>query len=191
MPRCRSARPSQVYSNSLGRSRGTSAVLRATCRLLDTRVEDAKTAQRCDRRNQIRAAAGEKGNRRAGKAQGQTKGSTATAGGRERSSKKEPGKAGKLAGTGIRHSAATGKGISHVRKRLISPIRSTAVVRESGWLDLDQAALVEVTSEAEGFPVEEALLGDGRGWRADVSGIQTHSTVVRSAPIHSSRSAGF
>jgi hypothetical protein len=60
-----------------------------------------------------------------------------------------------------------------VRKRLISPIRSTAVVRESGWLDLDQAALVEVTSEAEGFPVEEALLGDGRGWRADVSGIQT------------------
>jgi hypothetical protein len=55
-----------------------------------------------------------------------------------------------------------------VRKRLISPIRSTAVVRESGWLDLDQAALVEVTSEAEGwflkkrpFPVLRSSYCDG------------------------------
>jgi len=60
-----------------------------------------------------------------------------------------------------------------MRKRLVSPIRSSAAVRERGWLDLDQAAMVEVTSEADGYPVEEALLRDGRGWRADMPGAQT------------------
>ena len=60
-----------------------------------------------------------------------------------------------------------------MRKRLVSPIRSSAAVRERGWLELDQAAMVEVTSEAEGYPVEDALLRDGRGWRADMPGAQT------------------
>ena len=41
------------------------------------------------------------------------------------------------------------------------------------WLELDLAAQVEVTSEAAGYPVEEALLRDGRGWRADMPGTQT------------------
>lgn len=37
-----------------------------------------------------------------------------------------------------------------------------------------QVAVVEVTSEAEGHPIEEALLNDGTmGWRADVPGLQT------------------
>jgi hypothetical protein len=52
-------------------------------------------------------------------------------------------------------------------------MRSSAAVGERGWLELDQAATVEVTSEAEGYPVEEALLRDGRGWRADMPGPQT------------------
>ena len=52
-------------------------------------------------------------------------------------------------------------------------MRSTATLEERGWLELDQAALVEVTSEAEGYPVEGALLSDGRGWRADTPGPQT------------------
>jgi len=60
-----------------------------------------------------------------------------------------------------------------MRKRLVSPIRRTAAGQERGWLELDQAAMVEVTSEAEGFPVEEALLRDGHGWRADTPGTQT------------------
>jgi hypothetical protein len=60
-----------------------------------------------------------------------------------------------------------------MRKRLISPIRSTDSAREHDWLNLEQSALVEVTSEAEGYPVEEALLRDGRGWRADRPGTQT------------------
>jgi len=50
-----------------------------------------------------------------------------------------------------------------MRKRLVSSIRSSGATRANGWLELDQAAMVEVTSEAEGYPVEEALLRDGRG----------------------------
>jgi len=60
-----------------------------------------------------------------------------------------------------------------MRKRLISPIRSTGAAPHGGWLNLDRAATIEVTSEAEGCPVEEALLTDGRGWRADAPGSQT------------------
>ena len=60
-----------------------------------------------------------------------------------------------------------------MRKRLISTIRKTAPIQDQGWLELDETALVEVTSEAEGYPVEGALLRDGRGWRADVPGTQT------------------
>ena len=50
---------------------------------------------------------------------------------------------------------------------------SISAPREDGWLELDQAAMVEVTSEAEGYPVEEMLVKDGRGWRADTPGVQT------------------
>lgn len=60
-----------------------------------------------------------------------------------------------------------------MRKRPLTPISKVAVPKEQGWLDLDMAAQVEVTSEAAGYPVEEALLRDGRGWRADNSGPQT------------------
>lgn len=59
-----------------------------------------------------------------------------------------------------------------MRKRMISPMRSTATMQERGWLELDRTAVVEVTSEAEGYPVEDALLRDGRGWRADTPGTQ-------------------
>ena len=52
-------------------------------------------------------------------------------------------------------------------------MRSSAATQASGWLELDQAALVEVTSEADGFPVEGALLRNGHGWRADTPGTQT------------------
>jgi hypothetical protein len=43
-----------------------------------------------------------------------------------------------------------------------------------GWLDLERAAVVEVTSEEEGFAIESALLlGETRGWRAAMPGTQT------------------
>jgi hypothetical protein len=61
-----------------------------------------------------------------------------------------------------------------MRKRLISPDRGSHSESGRPWLDLEKAASVEVTSEAEGHPVEGALLGNGqRGWRAEAPGTQT------------------
>ena len=61
-----------------------------------------------------------------------------------------------------------------MRKNLIAPIPQTAPAPDEGWLDLDGAALVEVTSEDKKYPVESALVrGETRGWRAVDSGTQT------------------
>ena len=61
-----------------------------------------------------------------------------------------------------------------MRKRLITPIPQDAPSVDEGWLDLDHAAVVEVTSEEKEYPVESALvLGEMRGWRAADSGTQT------------------
>ncbi|MCU1303423.1 MAG: carbohydrate-binding protein [Candidatus Sulfotelmatobacter sp.] len=60
-----------------------------------------------------------------------------------------------------------------MRKRLITPIPQAATALNEGWLDLDGAAVVEVTSEEREYPVESALLGEIRGWRAAESGTQT------------------
>jgi hypothetical protein len=61
-----------------------------------------------------------------------------------------------------------------MRKRLIATTSRVASHHDVGWLDLDTAAMVEVTSEAKEFPVESALVsGEMRGWRADDSGTQT------------------
>jgi uncharacterized protein (DUF736 family) len=44
---------------------------------------------------------------------------------------------------------------------------------DRGWLDLEQIATVEVTSEDPGFPIEAALSSnDGPGWRASQKGEQ-------------------
>jgi hypothetical protein len=61
-----------------------------------------------------------------------------------------------------------------MRKRLITPIPQAGTPDDEGWLDLDRAAVVEVTSEEKDYPVESALVaGEKRGWRAAVSGAQT------------------
>jgi hypothetical protein len=61
-----------------------------------------------------------------------------------------------------------------MRKRLITPIPRADPPRDERWLDLDGAAVVEVTSEEKGYPVESALVsGETRGWRAADSGSQT------------------
>jgi len=61
-----------------------------------------------------------------------------------------------------------------MRKRLITPITQGAPPIKEGWLDLDRAAVVEVTSEEKEHPVESALIpGETRGWRAAESGAQT------------------
>jgi hypothetical protein len=61
-----------------------------------------------------------------------------------------------------------------MRKRLITSTPETVRPDAQGWLDLEPAAIVEVTSEQEGYPVESALrLGESRGWSAASSGTQT------------------
>ena len=61
-----------------------------------------------------------------------------------------------------------------MRKRLITPTPETIRVHGEGWLDVEPAALVEVTSEDKEFPVELAFAsGDTRGWRAAAPGSQT------------------
>lgn len=60
-----------------------------------------------------------------------------------------------------------------MRKRLIT---RTAERRAhgQGWLDLENAAVVEVTSEDKDFPVETAFASEeARGWRAEAPGRQT------------------
>jgi hypothetical protein len=61
-----------------------------------------------------------------------------------------------------------------MRKRQISTIPPAAPPSGQGWLDVDRAAWVEVTSEEDGYPIESALLGtENQGWRAANSGTQT------------------
>jgi hypothetical protein len=61
-----------------------------------------------------------------------------------------------------------------MRKRLITPIPQNVPPLEEGWLNLDGAAVVEVTSEEKDYPVESALVsGQILGWRAADSGSQT------------------
>src|SRR5437867_10617236 len=61
-----------------------------------------------------------------------------------------------------------------MRKRLITPIPQTTRPDDEGLLDLNAAAVVEVTSEDKDYPVESALLsGETQGWRAGSPGTQT------------------
>jgi hypothetical protein len=61
-----------------------------------------------------------------------------------------------------------------MRKRLIAPTVERTQTRREGWLDVERAAVVEVTSEDKDFPVESAFVsGDAPGWRAAAPGSQT------------------
>jgi XRCC1 N terminal domain len=61
-----------------------------------------------------------------------------------------------------------------MRKRLIDPTVEHLGTLGQGWLDLERAAVVEVTSEDKDFPVESAFASeDARGWRAAAPGSQT------------------
>jgi hypothetical protein len=61
-----------------------------------------------------------------------------------------------------------------MRKRLITPAPETVQSRREGWLDVDRAAIIEFTSEAENYPVESAFAaGPSPGWRAGTPGPQT------------------
>ena len=61
-----------------------------------------------------------------------------------------------------------------MRKRLIDPTAERLGILGQDWLDLERAAVVEVTSEDKHFPIESAFgSGDVPGWRAAAAGQQT------------------
>jgi hypothetical protein len=60
-----------------------------------------------------------------------------------------------------------------MRKRLITPTAESST-RDERRLDIEAAALVEVTSEDNDYPVESVFAsGDARGWHASGPGTQT------------------
>ena len=60
-------------------------------------------------------------------------------------------------------------------KLIIAPVKYDSIISTESWLNLEEIASVEITSEEVGFPVESAfsLDGDGKGWRAGRGGPQT------------------
>jgi hypothetical protein len=61
-----------------------------------------------------------------------------------------------------------------MRKRLIAPTPHDPRLDRDHWLDLSTTALVEVTSEEAGYPIEAALIpGNPKGWRAAEPGTHT------------------
>jgi hypothetical protein len=69
-----------------------------------------------------------------------------------------------------------------MRKRIISQTFHGPPAKQ-GWLDLENTALVEMTSEDNAFPIESALLRQGeQGWRAAEPGIRSPWSSPRTAP---------
>jgi hypothetical protein len=61
-----------------------------------------------------------------------------------------------------------------MRKRLITPGAESIRTRDEGWLDVERAAVIEITSEQTDCPIEAAFIpGDVREWRAAGPGSQT------------------
>jgi hypothetical protein len=61
-----------------------------------------------------------------------------------------------------------------MRKRVIEPAARSDEATDPEWIDLEQLARVEVTSEDTAYPIEGALVpGRDAGWRAAQPGEQT------------------
>ena len=61
-----------------------------------------------------------------------------------------------------------------MRKRLITSDQQQAIPPDEGWLNVEDLAEVEITSEDAAHPIESALLPGGTsGWRAASPGKQT------------------
>jgi hypothetical protein len=54
---------------------------------------------------------------------------------------------------------------------------------DGGWLNLQQLATVEISSEDNAFPIEGALIRNGRGWRAAQTGQQL-IRLIFDAPLY-------
>ena len=61
-----------------------------------------------------------------------------------------------------------------MRKRVIAPPPPDISLPTDNWLDVEDLAEVELTSEDAAHPIESALVpGEGSGWQAAASGKQT------------------
>ena len=61
-----------------------------------------------------------------------------------------------------------------MRKHIITKGNQDVIPPDQNWLDLENLAQVELTSEDVSYPIESALKpGDGSGWRASEPGQQT------------------
>ena len=61
-----------------------------------------------------------------------------------------------------------------MRKRIVTPDGGDAARPDQDWLDMEQLARAEVTSEDSAYPLESALVpGAEGGWRAAQPGKQT------------------
>lgn len=64
--------------------------------------------------------------------------------------------------------------LTYVRKEIIHTAAAAEAKEASCWLDLTEEAEVQLTSEAEGYDIENALSRTGvGGWRAAGPGVQT------------------
>ena len=74
-----------------------------------------------------------------------------------------------------------------MRKRIVGPHHARqGGPSDKGWLDLEQIATVEVTSEDPSFPIESAFgSDDGPGWRASQGGEQQIRIIFdQPVPVH-------
>lgn len=60
-----------------------------------------------------------------------------------------------------------------MRKRVANEQANVAPATDQEWLDLEDLAEVEVTSEDPAHPIESALIPSGTGWRSAELGRQT------------------
>jgi hypothetical protein len=60
-----------------------------------------------------------------------------------------------------------------MRKQIIAPLKYEPGIPYEAWLNLEDLATVQVTSEENGYPIESAFIAEGIGWRAARSGVQT------------------
>ena len=66
-----------------------------------------------------------------------------------------------------------------MRKRVILPTNTNLRSHSQDWLNLEEMATVEVTSEDPNFPIESALAAsEGPGWRAAEPGEQVIRIVL-------------
>ena len=70
--------------------------------------------------------------------------------------------------------SAGGRLFGYAQAPFHAEFRRVCNLTDEGWLDLDRAAFVEVTSEEKDYRIEAALVsGETQGWRAAASGTQT------------------